>query len=77
MSTLYLIALGAVGVAIFATLIDAVLSVSRKQTWPTRSPILMLVATPERRKGNQPFVGVDRRAQNVQASPAEQERLTA
>jgi hypothetical protein len=38
---------------------------------------LILVATPERRKGNQPFVGVDRRAQNVQASPAEQERSTA
>lgn len=77
MSTLYLIALGAVAVAILAALFDAVLSASRKSAWPTRVPIMMLVATTERRKGTQPFVGVDRRAQDVPASPAEPQRLTA
>lgn len=76
MSTLYLVALGAVAVAILAALIDAVLSVSRKSAWPTRMPIMMLVATHDRRSVNHPFAGPDRRKSGEQA-PAGQERLTA
>ena len=61
MSTLYLIALGAVTVALLGALIDAVMAVSRPTNWTVRRPLLMVAKTPEHRTQELPVVGRDRR----------------
>lgn len=76
MSTLYLLALAAVGVAILGSLIEAVLSVSRPRAWPARRPILMLAAPVDRRVRDLPFVGADRRRQ-VESEHTETQRRIA
>ena len=62
LSTVYLIALCAVGVALIAALLDAVLAVSRRREWQVERPTLMLVAAEDRRTRALPFVGSERRA---------------
>ncbi|MEQ1805645.1 MAG: hypothetical protein ABL900_09730 [Burkholderiaceae bacterium] len=74
MSTLYLIALAAVCVAILGALIEAVLSVSGSKAWPARRPILTLATTIDRRGQNLPFVGEDRRRESQQAIDQPQRR---
>ena len=63
LSTVYLIALCAVGVALIAALLDAVLAVSRRREWQVERPTLMMLVTAEdRRTRALPFVGSERRA---------------
>ena len=76
LSTLYLIALGAVCVAILGALIEAVLSVSGPKAWPARRPILTLASSVDRRVREVPFVGADRRG-SAEPSVSEQQRLSA
>jgi hypothetical protein len=59
---LYLIALGAVSLALLGALFEAVASVSRKPKWATLRPGLRLVHTSERRSHALPFVGAERRS---------------
>lgn len=61
MSTVYLLCLGAVGVALLAAVIEAVLAVSGKPKWAAQRHSLSLVETVERRKEQLPFVGAERR----------------
>ena len=63
LSTVHLIALCAVGVALIAALLDAVLAVSRRREWQVERPTLMMLVTAEdRRTRALPFVGSERRA---------------
>ena len=62
LSTVYLIALCAVGVALIAALLDAVLAVSRRREWQVERPTLMLVTAEDRRTRALPFAGSERRA---------------
>ena len=61
-STLYLIALGAVGLALLGALVEAVTSVSRKPQWASVHAGLRLVHSNDRRRRDLPFVGADRRS---------------
>ncbi len=76
MSTIYLIALAAVFVAILGALIEAVLSVSRPQAWPARRTILTLAPSDDRRVRDLPYAGQERR-RNAEHSIAEPQRLSA
>ena len=62
LSTVYLLALCAVGVALIAALLDAVLAASRRREWQVERPTLMLVTAEDRRTRALPFVGSERRA---------------
>lgn len=61
MSTLYLLALVGVCVALLAVMGEAIVSVSRTPRWTTPRRRLMVVEAVERRTQNLPFVGTDRR----------------
>lgn len=64
MSLLYLLLLSLVSVAIVAVSIDAVLSATRKREWQVprfAASRLVIVETEDRRRGQLPFVGADRR----------------
>lgn len=61
MSTLYLLSLGAVCVAILAAVLEAVLSVSSKPKWAEHRHALTLVVSEDRRKQQLPYVGAERR----------------
>ena len=78
MSTLYVIALAAVFVALIALIADAVVSVSRRPTWTlVQRPRLTVVPTVDARQQHLPFVGRERRRAGtaVEAEvPAEQRR---
>jgi hypothetical protein len=76
LSTLYLIALGAVSVAILGALVDAVLSVSRPKNWTVRRTILTAVDTTDRRVQDLPIVGRDRR-QGPDTQAGEPDRKSA
>lgn len=76
LSTLYLIALGAVCVAILGALIEAVLSVSGPKAWPARRPVLTLASSVDRRVHELQFVGEDRRRGSEPSVP-KQQRLSA
>lgn len=62
MAALYIASMVLVTIAILATVISAVLDVSRKPVWarPVEQRLTMVV-TEDRRKQQLPFVGVDRR----------------
>jgi hypothetical protein len=62
LSTLYLLALCGVGLALLAVAVEAIVSVTRKRPWPTAPSRLVLVETLDRRRQALPFVGEDRRA---------------
>jgi len=61
MSTIYVIALACVALVVLAAMLDAVIAVSRKSTWGSSRPRLLVVSTSERRQSDLPFVGRDRR----------------
>ena len=67
MSTLYLIALGAVAIALLAALLDAVIGVSRRPQWDAVRPAPVLIETEDRRVHELSFVGADRRDAAVQS----------
>lgn len=69
MSTLYLIALGAVAIALLAALLDAVIGVSRRPHRDAVRPALLLIETEDRRVHELSFVGADRRDAAVQSEP--------
>ncbi len=73
MSTIYLLALAGVGLAILMATAEAVRSVSRKPQW-SRSvfakPSLQAVETIDRRQAQLPFVGKDRRKSAVSEAEA-------
>lgn len=71
MSIVYLLTLAAVGIAVLALLIDAVLSVSRREDWQAPTRALKAGGETERRHRRLPFVGRDRRALAVdETAPA-------
>ena len=61
LSSIYFIAMCAVGIALIAAAIDAVLAVSRRPRWDALRPSLIAVTTEERRTQDLPFVGTERR----------------
>lgn len=73
MSTLYLIALVGVGLAIVAITLESILSVSRKPSWagPLARPRLAVVPTVDRREQDLPFVGPGRRQTDQAPEAAE------
>ena len=76
LSTLYLLALCGVGVALLAVAVEAMVSVTRKRPWPTARSRFAVVKTVDRRHQALPFVGQDRRTDG-QADPSAPERLRA
>ena len=63
MSTLYLIGLSGVCLAVLALMLEAVVSVTRKPKWSLPTHRLQLVATEDRRTQELPFDGAERRNQ--------------
>lgn len=79
MSTIYLVTLIGVAVALLYAIADVVVSLSRRPVWerPAHRPMqLAAVETVERREQQLPFVGADRRLQ-PQASHTEQSKKAA
>lgn len=76
MSTVYLLALGGVSMALLAWMVDAVLSVSRRPHWPTAQRRPEVDAADVGRTPGQPLrVGAGRRG--ARAGWGEPERLVA
>jgi hypothetical protein len=62
-SILYLVALAGVAIVLLAALFEAVAAVSRKPKWgESHRRHLVAVVSHDRRQGDLPFVGADRRA---------------
>lgn len=63
MSTLYLLAMSSVGIAILFAVMESVLSVSRRPNWQSArfAPALAVVNTGDRRTMQLPYVGQERR----------------
>ena len=77
LSNLYFMALCAVGVALVAAVLDAVVSASRRHEWQVGLPTLKLVEVEDRRIEPLPFVGAERRAGDGGAPTSEDERQVA
>lgn len=78
MATIYLIVLGGVCVALLASLVEVVLSLSRQPDWAVPQARLTLVETEDRRHLALPFVGAERRQPPAGLeAEAEAERLRA
>jgi len=57
----YLLMLGGVGFLLLASVVDAVVLVSRKPSWVTAQHQLTLIDSADRRTNPLPLVGTDRR----------------
>lgn len=79
LSNIYLVLLSVVALAILASILDAVISVSRRKTWTLDRPLLMMVHSQDRRTQSLPSVGQERReaAWKRQTQAGDLERLSA
>jgi hypothetical protein len=76
MTLIYSLLMIAVGLAVLAVGIDAIVSVTRRPCWhtsPTR-PMLSAIETVDRRQAQLPYVGVDRRKAGTDALKQEERR---